>query len=215
MTSRPRRNRVTPTGEIVAIPAKGRMMGNRGSLIDERGNIVREYGHKRWICCTLEEVNGRKVRFDDPDGYTPLFFTDEAVAFAAGFRPCGSCRPDDYYRFLAIWKRVAGVSRFERVFAYRMDQDLHQRRLQGGLFSKPVTLGDLPQGCFAIVPSLSSYPALLWGGLLWPWEEGGYGAPIDAGEALRGAQAVPMHGVEFLEAGFRFAPEYWPQVPVP
>jgi hypothetical protein len=47
MTGRPRRNRVTPTGEIVAIPAKGRMMGNRGSLIDERGNIVREYGHKR------------------------------------------------------------------------------------------------------------------------------------------------------------------------
>jgi hypothetical protein len=212
MTSRPRRNRVTPTGEIVAIPAKGRMMGNRGSLIDQQGNIVREWGHKRWIACCLNEVHNRKVRFDDPEGYTPLFFTDQAVAFAGGHRPCGSCLPEEYYQFLAVWKRVAGVSRFERVFAYRMDQDLHARRMRGGLFSKPVALGDLPQGSFAIVPSLSRNPVLLWGGFLFPWEDGAYGEAIDAGEALRGLQAVPMHGVEFLAAGFRFAPEYWPQV---
>jgi hypothetical protein len=212
MIARPRQNRVTPTGEIVAIPAKGRMLGNRGSLIDEQGNIVREFEKKRWICCTLAEVHGRKIRFDDPTGYTGLFFTDEAVAFAAGHRPCGSCRPDAYYHFLAVWKRVAGISRFERITAYRMDQDLHRRRMTGGLFAKPVTLGDLPQGSFSILPSLSNRPALLWGGFLWHWEDGAYVDPIDAREALRGAQAVPMHGVEFLAAGYQFEPEFWPQL---
>lgn len=213
MTYRPRRNRVSPTGEIVAISAKGRMLGNRGSLIDEHGNITREYAHKRWICCTLKQVNGRKVRFDDPEGYTPLFFTDEAVAFAAGHRPCGSCRPDDYYRFLTVWKRVAGVSRFERIFAHRMDQDLHRRRIEGKLFAKPVALGELPQGSFAIVPTLSSRPALLWSGFLWPWEDGAYGEPIDAGDALRDVQAVPMHGVDFLAAGLQFSQDFRPRLP--
>ena len=105
---------------------------------------------------------------------------------------------------------MAGISRYERVFAYRMDQDLHRRRVEGKLFAKPVALGELPQGSFAIVPSLSSRPTLLWSGFLWPWEDGAYGEPIDAGEALRGVQAVPMHGVEFLAAGFQFGLEFWP-----
>ncbi|MEA2268453.1 MAG: hypothetical protein QOC64_1063, partial [Solirubrobacteraceae bacterium] len=35
----PRRNRVTPLGEIVAHPARGLVFGNRGCLHDDEGQI--------------------------------------------------------------------------------------------------------------------------------------------------------------------------------
>ena len=40
---------------------------------------------------------------DEPRLYTELFFLDEAVALAAGHRPCAECRRDDYVRFQAAW----------------------------------------------------------------------------------------------------------------
>ena len=38
----PRQNRVTPFGDIVAVPARGTLMGNRGCLHDASGRIVRK-----------------------------------------------------------------------------------------------------------------------------------------------------------------------------
>jgi hypothetical protein len=35
--------------------------------------------------------------------YSELFFLDEATSLAAGHRPCGECRKDDYKRFKAAW----------------------------------------------------------------------------------------------------------------
>lgn len=197
----PRRNRVTPNGDIVAISARGTMMGNRGCLTDETGRIVRNWKLKRWICCTLEERDGQRVRLDDPFGYTPLFFTDEAVALAAGHRPCGHCRQEEFYQFMAIWKRLNGISKYERVTAHQMDQDLHRRRMQRDLFSKPAEIGHLPDGCFVNVPPLTRHPALIWRGFIWPWESGHYLPAIAPIEALRTAKALPMYGVEFLGAG--------------
>jgi hypothetical protein len=49
----PRRNRVTPTGEIVATPERGTVMGNRGVLHDVGGGIRRAWHLKRWIVCVL------------------------------------------------------------------------------------------------------------------------------------------------------------------
>ena len=51
----PLQNRVLPTGEIVADPGRGLMMGNRGCLHGPR----RELGAARWrsplwICCVLD-----------------------------------------------------------------------------------------------------------------------------------------------------------------
>ena len=34
----------------------------------------------------------------EPGRWTPLFFWDEAVAFAAGHRPCALCRHADFVR---------------------------------------------------------------------------------------------------------------------
>ncbi len=43
----PRQNRVTPSGEIVAVPERGTMMGNRGRLHDDLGRIRRPWQVRR------------------------------------------------------------------------------------------------------------------------------------------------------------------------
>ena len=82
-----RQNRVTPYGEIVAVSAKGTLMGNRGCLHDDAGRIVRQSQRKAWIYCLLE-FKGIKRTVMAPGNYTELFFLDEATALAAGHRPC-------------------------------------------------------------------------------------------------------------------------------
>jgi hypothetical protein len=44
----PRRNRVTLLGEIIAVPERGTIMGNRGILHDAEGLIRRPWAVKRW-----------------------------------------------------------------------------------------------------------------------------------------------------------------------
>ena len=206
----PRQNRVSPAGEIVAIRARGRAMGNRGQLTDPGGRVVRPWKLKRWICCTLREVNGRKVRFDDPEGYTPLFFTDEAVALAAGHRPCGKCRPNGYFHWLAIFKKLAGISKFERVSADVMDRELHARRMNWSRSKlKTVRLYEAPEGAFVRLPAASLDPLLVHKGCLWPWSEGCYGNPIEReGHYYESVQLFPQ--AEFLIGGFRFDDELTP-----
>src|SRR4051794_3727679 len=99
----PRQNRVTPFGTLVATTARGVLTGNRGDLHDSEGRIVRAWKAKAWIACRLRYRDNRMV-FDRAGHYTPLFFTDEAVALAAGHRPCALCRREDYRRFVASWR---------------------------------------------------------------------------------------------------------------
>ena len=49
----PSRNRVTPMGDIVAIPLRGAWTGNRGILHSGR-EIVRFHASDLWITCALE-----------------------------------------------------------------------------------------------------------------------------------------------------------------
>lgn len=208
----PRRNRVTPLGEIVAIPAKGMAMGNRGPLLDPDGNHARDWNYRRWICCHTAEVHGRKVKFDDPVSYTPLFFTDEAVALAAGHRPCGSCRTDAYYHWLAIWKHLTGTSKYVRVRASEMDRDLHRRRMAARR-KQPISmrLEEVPEGAFVIAPSICNDPALIWQGSLWPWRDGHYDQPISTEHSAKFAHVFPRLGFRFLSCGFRFDPDLGPK----
>ena len=78
------------TGEIVATRLRGAWTGNRG-LLHEGREIVRSHAGDLWITCALE-FRGRHRELWLPNRWTPLFFHDEAVAFAAGHRPCGECR---------------------------------------------------------------------------------------------------------------------------
>ncbi|RXR29155.1 hypothetical protein [Sphingobium fluviale] len=189
-----RRNRVTPDGDIIAIPARGRLMGNRGRLVDQCGEIVRHFERERWISCVLDEVHGGPVAMDNPNSYTPLFFTDDAVALAAGHRPCGQCRQDDYGRFLAAWKRMQGISGHIRVYSEEMDANLHARRMRwrSGRDQRAIPFDQIPSGAFFRSDRISPHPLLYWAGRLWPWAEGAYLAPLDVADSY-GHVGGPWH----------------------
>ena len=98
-------NRVTPLGEIVAVPLRGAWTGNRGVLHEggpDGHQIVRSHASDLWITCALE-FRGRWREQWLPHRYTHLFFHDEAVSFAAGHRPCAECRRGDYRAYQQAW----------------------------------------------------------------------------------------------------------------
>ena len=86
----PLQNRVTPTGEIIADPARGTLMGNRGILHDaDRRLGSARWRHPHWICCRLR-FKGRRREVMAPRRYTELFFLDEATAPSAPPAPTGA-----------------------------------------------------------------------------------------------------------------------------
>lgn len=91
----PRRNRVDPFGDLHAVPERGLLTGNRGCLVNDDGQVVRHHRGRLWIAC-VPEFRGRRVGLARPGRWTPLFFLDDAVALAAGHRPCGECRHQAY-----------------------------------------------------------------------------------------------------------------------
>src|SRR5690349_1431107 len=105
-TRMPLQNRVGPCGDIFRSTARGTMMGNRGGpLHNEARELVRLSKSNRWITCRLE-FKGRHRCVMSPGRYTELFFLDEAVALAAGHRPCAECRRERYIVFKDAWKRA-------------------------------------------------------------------------------------------------------------
>lgn len=93
-----RRNRVDPYGDLHAAPARGGFTGNRGCLVDDAGTLVRHHRGNLWITC-VTRFRGRRVGLARPGRWTPLFFLDDAVALAAGHRPCGECRHGAYLAY--------------------------------------------------------------------------------------------------------------------
>jgi hypothetical protein len=93
MGIRPLQNRVTPFGELVATPARGLLLGNRGGRFHDpatRTLRTRRWASKHWICCVLAFKSWHRNVWQT--GYTELFFLDEVTALAAGHRPCCECR---------------------------------------------------------------------------------------------------------------------------
>ncbi len=69
-------NRVLATGEIVADPARGMFMGNRGILHDDRKKLGRKrWQHKAWVTCVLKHKDWHRAVMT-PNCYTELFFLD-------------------------------------------------------------------------------------------------------------------------------------------
>jgi hypothetical protein len=162
----PLQNRVLPSGEIVAIPARGMFVGNRGIIHDPATKTLlkRRWSTDAWITCVLEFC-GRRRRVMERRSWTELFFLDEATAFAAGHRPCFYCRREDANRFRAAWEkgnRVSGVR------APEMDAVLHRERLASAkkLHPLPRAMDKLPDGTMVQAGEESflivSGEALLW-----------------------------------------------------
>src|SRR5689334_3968682 len=170
----PRQNRVMPSGEIVAVPERGTMMGNRGRLHDHLGLIRRPWQVKRWLICLLE-FNGRHRQVMAPDRYTELFFLDEATALAAGHRPCFECRRKSYNAFVDAWVAGNGIDvTHGRPTAASIDDRLHEERVGPGRSKRTfrANIDDLPDGVFVTLGD--GLACLIWGGVLLAWSPGGY-----------------------------------------
>ena len=74
------------------------------------------------------------------EGYTELFFLDEATALAAGHRPCFECRRAAARAFAAAWGRADGTPAPR---AAAMDRVLHAERLAP---PDGIRFGALPPG---------------------------------------------------------------------
>jgi hypothetical protein len=165
----PERNRVTPTGDIEAIPLRGAWTGNRGILHSGR-EIVRFHASDLWITCALE-FRGRLHEQWQPHHYTFLYFHDEAVSFAAGHRPCAECRRDSYNAYRAAWAEGLGVA---APSAKQMNQQLHAERIVRNTHLRrlhPMPCADLPDGAFVL---LGTSPAIVIGDRLIEWTFEGY-----------------------------------------
>lgn len=125
----PLQNRVDPFGELLAIPARGQFMGNRGGRFHTAAKTLttRRWVSRQWICCVLDF----KGRHRDVWGrfYTELFFLDEPTAFAAGHRPCFECRREGAEAFAEKWREAHKLPARPR--AGEMDDMLHRERLNG------------------------------------------------------------------------------------
>jgi len=151
----PLQNRVLPTQDIVADPGRGLLMGNRGCLhgADRRLGTTR-WRSKAWISCVLD-FQGRRRDPMPPGRWTALFFFDEAVALAAGHRPCAYCRRRDFLLYADAWGR--------HLRAPEMDAVLHSQRVESRTRRQRTTtqnLADLPDGAMV---RLDGSPALVLG----------------------------------------------------
>ena len=167
----PLQNRVDPTGGIIMTPARGSFMGNRGGVLhNERREIVRPYASRRWITCVLE-FKGRHREVMSSGRYTELFFLDEAVALAAGHRPCAECRRERFNAFREAWFRAYGGVRLPS--ADEVDRTLHTARIDRAKSKVKYTarLTSLPSGSF-IEREDGSY--LVTRGSLLLWTPHGY-----------------------------------------
>ena len=196
----PRRNRVTPFGEVVAAAGRGLVYGNRGCLHDAEGEIRRPFAGRRWIACRLEFRGRRRSPLQQPGRYTELFFLDEATAFAAGHRPCRECRFRDYTEFVTLWHKQHGGP---RPTADVVDARLHAERLHPATRTQrrhTTPYRDLPDGAFVVV---DGQPLLVLGDALLPWTPSGYGYPRQPPRTGTADVLTPPSLVRVLASGWR------------
>ncbi len=191
----PLQNRVLPDQSIVAIPARGTLTGNRGILHDATKTLRHRWTSKAWICCTLNWKGMRRTPMTGRS-WTELFFLDEAVALAAGHRPCATCRRAAYASFRAAW-RGAGLPGST---APEVDAQLHAARLTQArrqrLHEAPAET--LPDASFIRLAT----PHLLFGPHAFPYTPEGYLPPIP--RPTGPVQIMtPAPTVATLRAGYR------------
>lgn len=193
----PERNRVTPTGEIVATPLRGAWTGNRGVLHQGR-EIVRFHAGNLWITCALR-FRGRHRELWVPNRWTPLFFHDEGVAFAAGHRPCGECRHAGYQAYKAAWAEALGGG---PPTAGEMNRRLHSERIFPGTHRRrfhEVPWPELPDGAFVLEDGA---PYLVRGTELLAWSPDGYGEPRHRPRRGTATAITPPATMAVLRAGY-------------
>ncbi|MCQ3972487.1 MAG: hypothetical protein DPW09_03455 [Anaerolineae bacterium] len=207
----PYQNRVTPFGQIIAVPERGTMMGNRGILHDASGQLKQGWATKAWIICSLALRSGRQpLQMMAPGHYTPLFFLDEATALAAGHRPCAECRRPAYTRFKSLWLQAnADLIPQPNPPIAAIDAILHRERLterrEKRVYQAP--LADLPIGTFI---TLDAAAFLVWEKSLLCWSPAGYVERVTQPGHTLVSVLTPASVVKTLAAGY--VPKVHPSV---
>jgi hypothetical protein len=213
----PMRNRVTPWGDIVAIEQRGAWLGNRG-ILHEGTDVVRLHRGDLWITCRLHYRDWRLAQWQ-PGHYTVLYFYDEAVALAAGHRPCALCRRADYDAFRSAWARGAGELAADGLAAdggaasapgpaavpraKELDRRLHQERIVRGTRRRrlhPMPWPALPEASFVAVDDRA---CLVLADSLRPWSPQGYLGPLPRPRSGTAEVITPPSTVAALRAGYR------------
>ena len=195
-------NRIDPWGDLHTDPARGLFTGNRGPLVDDERRIVRHHASSTvWITC-VQRFRDWRHPLDEPHVWTPLFFLDDAVALAAGHRPCALCRRGDY---LAYRDAVSGEGPVRK--AVEIDRRLASERLRRGRgFSRagdrPLWRADadaLPIG--TVVVDEDRGPCLVAREALQPFTFAGWASSVarPSGEI---AVLTPPSSVAALRGGF-------------
>ena len=194
----PMRNRVTPSGELIAVADRGLLWGNRGRLHDQDGNLVRYSTGRAWLICVLE-FKGRRRQLWAPGRLTELFFLDEATGLAAGHRPCGECRVQAHRAFKRAW---ATAHPGQEVSAPAIDAHLHADRLAspGVRRGYLARLADLPDGAMV---DLDDRPWLVYHGHLLAWSPSGYQDRRTRPPATTLTVITPRAAVATLAAGYQ------------
>ena len=179
--------------------------GNRGCLVDDSRVLIRHHNGSLWIIC-LTEFRGWRHPLDQPHRWTPLFFLDDAVALAAGHRPCAFCRPHAYRSYRDALTVALGRDR--PVHAIEINSRLNVERLQRGrgvdrgsdrrLWT--TALDDLPDG--TVVIGGSGEPRLVRGEHTWVFSFDGWGEPRSRPRGATVEVVTPPTSVAALIHGF-------------
>jgi len=197
----PLQNRVTPFSTIEAAPHRGLFMGNRGRLHDDhRRLVVTGWRSLAWLICALE-FRGRHRTVMAPHHYTELFFLDEAVALAAGHRPCAECRRPAFRAFMTAWAGNAGPP----PRATELDAALHRDRVARlrGHKHAPATLATVPFGAFFVLPSSDGTPWIQLDDCAAAWSHAGYTGWARWPTSIEVDVLTPPATLAALRAGYR------------
>lgn len=91
--------------------------------------MARHHRGPLWITCLLA-YDGWRHPLDRSGTWTPIFFLDDAVALAAGHRPCALCRRTAYVDYRGAVSRADGSSRLPG--AGDLNRRLARERLRRG-----------------------------------------------------------------------------------
>jgi hypothetical protein len=192
----PHQNRVTPDGTIVTSSLRGAWTGNRGCL--HRGEeIVRPWAIRHWLTCSLTWKDTWHEQWL-PGRITWLFFHDEAVALAAGHRPCALCRRPAYNGYRTAWAAGGHTPSHDE-----MDRQLHTERIDPKTRRRrthPVDWTELPDGAFVLDGTTA---ALVRATQLVQWTPQGYAERRRRPRHGTALLLTPPSSLAVLQAGYQ------------
>ena len=194
-----------------SVPQRMMFTGNRGCLVDDSRTLTRHHNGTLWIIC-LTEFRDWRHPLDQPHRWTPLFFLDDAVALAAGHRPCATCRRDAYRSYRDALTTALG--RDKPIPALEINALLNAERLHRGRgLSRgadrrlwTTALDDLPDG--TIVVGDRGEALLVRGKCTWAFTFDGWGQPRTRARGAAVEVVTPLTSVAALRYGFE--PEVHP-----